>query len=177
MSESSPSPTLNVPALLQAFAQLNRGDFTTRLDAADGDAVASAFNSHAARCQQFATETTRVMREIGTEGRYGGQIEVDETAGSWGDMVEGVNTMSANLTNQLRSMFRFSTAIANGDFSQQITAAANGEMCEMYDTLHIMVANLAYSSASCGASPARRASKASLADRRRYAARRVSGVR
>ncbi len=91
---------------------------------------------------RFAAEVTRVAREVGTEGKLGGQAEVPGAAGTWKDLTDNVNAMAANLTNQVRNIAQVGTAIANGDLAQKITVEAMGEIAELKDTLNNMVDSL-----------------------------------
>ncbi len=90
----------------------------------------------------FAAEVTRVAREVGTEGTLGGQANVPGVAGTWKDLTDNVNFMAANLTNQVRSIALVTTAVANGDLSQQITVEARGEVLSLKDTINNMVEKL-----------------------------------
>lgn len=78
----------------------------------------------------FASEVTRVAREVGTEGMLGGQAQVKGVAGTWRDLTESVNYMASNLTNQVRNIAVVTTAVANGDLSKKITADVQGEILE-----------------------------------------------
>ncbi|HXD47762.1 MAG TPA: HAMP domain-containing protein, partial [Gemmatimonadaceae bacterium] len=90
----------------------------------------------------FASEVTRVAREVGTEGILGGQANVPGVAGTWKDLTENVNGMAANLTNQVRNIALVTTAVANGDLSQKITVEARGEVLDLKDTINNMVEKL-----------------------------------
>jgi HAMP domain-containing protein/CheY-like chemotaxis protein len=90
----------------------------------------------------FASEVTRVAREVGTEGKLGGQAEVKGVAGTWKDLTDNVNFMAGNLTNQVRNIAEVTTAVANGDLSKKITADARGEILELKETINIMVDQL-----------------------------------
>ena len=90
----------------------------------------------------FAGEVTRVAREVGTEGRLGGQANVLGVAGTWKDLTNSVNSMASNLTDQVRNIAEVSTAIANGDLSKKITVAVRGEILELKDTINTMVDQL-----------------------------------
>ena len=85
---------------------------------------------------------TRVAREVGTEGKLGGQAEVPNVAGTWKDLTDSVNSMASNLTGQVRNIAQVSTAVARGDLSQKITVAAQGEILELKDTVNTMVDQL-----------------------------------
>src|SRR5207249_3207485 len=83
----------------------------------------------------FASEVTRVAREVGTEGKLAGQADVKGVSGTWKDLTDSVNSMANNLTNQVRNIAEVTTAIANGDLSKKITADAKGEILELTNTL------------------------------------------
>ncbi|MBO0842843.1 MAG: HAMP domain-containing protein, partial [Nocardioides sp.] len=90
----------------------------------------------------FADEVTRVAREVGTEGRLGGQADVRGVSGTWRDLTDSVNTMASNLTSQVRGISTVAKAVARGDLSQQITVTARGEVAELAETLNSMTATL-----------------------------------
>jgi len=90
----------------------------------------------------FAGEVTRVAREVGMEGKLGGQAEVPGVAGTWKELTGNVNMLAANLTNQVRNIAQVTTAVANGDLTQKITVEAAGEILELKDTINKMVDNL-----------------------------------
>src|SRR5713101_7232879 len=90
----------------------------------------------------FASEVTRVAREVGTEGRLGGQANVLGVAGTWKDLTESVNSMASNLTAQVRNIAEVSTAIANGDLSKKITVNVSGEILQLKATINTMVDQL-----------------------------------
>src|SRR5436189_1669571 len=90
----------------------------------------------------FAEEGTRVAREVGTEGRLGGQGEVKGVSGTWRDLTESVNFMASNLTDQVRNIALVTTAVANGDLSKKISVEARGEIAELKDTINTMVDQL-----------------------------------
>ncbi len=92
--------------------------------------------------RSFAGEVTRVAREVGTEGRLGGQAQVPEVAGTWKDLTDSVNSMAGNLTAQVRNIAEVSTAIANGDLSRKITVDVRGEILQLKETLNTMVDQL-----------------------------------
>ncbi len=90
----------------------------------------------------FASEVTRVAREVGTEGRLGGQAQVPGVAGTWKDLTDSVNSMAGNLTAQVRNIAEVATAIANGDLSRKITVDVRGEILQLKETLNTMVDQL-----------------------------------
>src|SRR5260370_38528405 len=90
----------------------------------------------------FAGEVTRVAREVGTDGRLGGQANVLGVAGTWKDLTESVNSMASNLTAQVRNIAEVTTAVANGDLSRKITVDVRGEILQLKETLNTMVDQL-----------------------------------
>src|SRR6201990_2611997 len=90
----------------------------------------------------FASEVTRVAREVGTEGKLGGQANVRGVAGTWKDLTENVNSMASNLTNQVRNIAEVATAVAQGDLSKKITVTVSGEILRLKETLNTMVDQL-----------------------------------
>ena len=90
----------------------------------------------------FASEVTRVAREVGTEGKLGGQAQVPGVAGTWKDLTDNVNLMAANLTGQVRNIAEVTTAVARGDLSKKITVDVRGEILELKDTINVMVDQL-----------------------------------
>src|SRR5947209_338626 len=90
----------------------------------------------------FASEVTRVAREVGTEGKLGGQAQVPGVAGTWKDLTDNVNFMASNLTNQVRNIAEVSTAIASGDLSKKITVNVSGEILQLKETINTMVDQL-----------------------------------
>src|SRR5262249_1759332 len=90
----------------------------------------------------FASEVSRVAREVGTEGKLGGQAEVPGVAGTWKDLTDNVNSMASNLTAQVRNIADVATAVANGDLSKKITVDVKGEILELKETINTMVDQL-----------------------------------
>jgi HAMP domain-containing protein len=90
----------------------------------------------------FASEVTRVAREVGTEGKLGGQAQVPGVAGTWADLTNNVNLMAANLTGQVRNIAEVTTAVAKGDLSKKITVDVKGEILELKNTINTMVDQL-----------------------------------
>ena len=91
---------------------------------------------------RFAGEVTRVAREVGTEGRLGGQANVPGVAGTWKDLTDNVNFMASNLTAQVRNIAEVTTAVARGDLSRKITVDVKGEILELKNTINTMVDQL-----------------------------------
>src|SRR5881409_2000421 len=92
--------------------------------------------------RSFASEVTRVAREVGTEGKLGGQAKVDGVSGTWKDLTDSVNSMASNLTSQVRNIATVTTAVANGDLSKKITVKVKGEILELKNTINTMVDQL-----------------------------------
>ncbi len=90
----------------------------------------------------FAGEVTRVAREVGTEGKLGGQAQVPGVAGTWKDLTDNVNSMATNLTGQVRNIAEVTTAVANGDLSKKITVDVRGEILQLKETINTMVDQL-----------------------------------
>ncbi len=90
----------------------------------------------------FASEVTRVAREVGTEGRLGGQAQVQGVAGVWKDLTDSVNSMAGNLTGQVRNIAEVTTAVANGDLTKKVTVDVRGEILELKNTINAMVDQL-----------------------------------
>ncbi len=90
----------------------------------------------------FASEVTRVAREVGTEGKLGGQAQVKGVGGVWKDLTDSVNSMAGNLTAQVRNIAEVTTAVANGDLSRKITVDVQGEILELKNTINTMVDQL-----------------------------------
>src|SRR5206468_5137173 len=99
-------------------------------------------NTMVEQLRSCAAEVTRVAREVGTEGKLGGQAEVEGVAGTWRGLTENVNLMASNLTDQVRNIAQVATAVANGDLSQKITVDARGEILQLKNTLNTMVDQL-----------------------------------
>ena len=92
--------------------------------------------------RSFASEVTRVAREVGTDGKLGGQAVVPGVAGTWKDLTDSVNAMAGNLTAQVRNIAEVTTAVARGDLSRKITVDVKGEILELKDTINTMVDQL-----------------------------------
>ena len=91
----------------------------------------------------FASEVTRVAREVGTEGKLGGQAQVPGVGGTWKDLTDKVNFMAGNLTNQVRGIAQVVTAVANGDLKRKLTVESKGEIAELANTINDMTDTLA----------------------------------
>jgi HAMP domain-containing protein len=99
----------------------------------------NTINTMVDQLNSFASEVSRVAREVGTEGKLGGQAVVPDVAGTWKDLTDNVNSMASNLTGQVRNIADVSTAIANGDLSRKITVDVRGEIQELKNTINTMV--------------------------------------
>src|SRR5207248_4063138 len=99
-------------------------------------------NTMVDQLNSFASEVTRVAREVGSEGKLGGQAQVGGVAGTWTDLTDSVNLMASNLTGQVRNIADVTTAVANGALSKKITVDVRGEVLELKDTINTMVDQL-----------------------------------
>ncbi len=141
------SPTTEVARVLTAVAE---GDLQQKMTLEiDGKSVQGEFlrigttvNTLVDQLGAFASEVTRVAREVGTEGRLGGQANVPGVGGTWKDLTDNVNFMASNLTGQVRNIADVTTAVARGDLSRKITADAKGEILELKNTINTMVDQL-----------------------------------
>nr|WP_028568897.1 HAMP domain-containing protein [Salinispora tropica] len=104
--------------------------------------IGRTVNTVVDQLSSYADEVTRVAREVGTEGKLGGQADVRGAAGTWKDLIDSVNTMGSNLTAQVRNISQVSTAVATGDLGQKITVDAQGEILELKNTVNTMVDQL-----------------------------------
>jgi HAMP domain-containing protein/signal transduction histidine kinase/CheY-like chemotaxis protein len=102
----------------------------------------NTINTMVDQLSSFASEVTRVAREVGTEGQLGGQADVKDVAGTWKDLTDSVNSMAGNLTGQVRNIAQVTTAVANGDLSKKITVDVKGEILELKNTINTMVDQL-----------------------------------
>src|SRR4051812_11402244 len=140
-------PTEEVARVIGAVA---KGDLSQRIPLEqDGTPLKGEFlrvgqtvNTMVDQLGSFASEVTRVAREVGTEGKLGGQAEVRGVAGTWKDLTVSVNSMAGNLTAQVRNIAQVTTAVANGDLSKKITVDVRGEILELKDTINTMVDQL-----------------------------------
>jgi signal transduction histidine kinase/HAMP domain-containing protein len=131
--------------LLDGLTAVRGGDFSTRLPHTGDplmDEIADVFNSMTDQLALFTSEVTRVAREVGTEGKLGGQAQVPGVAGTWKDLTESVNAMADKLTGQVRDIAQVATAVARGDLTQKITVDVKGEMLALKGTLNTMVDQL-----------------------------------
>src|SRR5207247_7658460 len=98
----------------------------------------NTINTMVDQLNSFASEVTRVAREVGTEGKLGGQADVRGVAGTWKDLTDNVNSMASNLTGQVRDIAEVTTAVANGDLSKTITMDVKGEILDLKNTINTM---------------------------------------
>ncbi|WP_308250140.1 HAMP domain-containing protein [Sphaerisporangium fuscum] len=137
--------TDQVRSIAQVTTAVAKGDLSQKITvSARGEILElkNTINTMVDQLSSFADEVTRVAREVGTEGRLGGQAQVTEVAGTWRDLTDSVNYMAGNLTDQVRNISQVATAVARGDLSQKITVSARGEILELKNTLNTMVDQL-----------------------------------
>jgi signal transduction histidine kinase/HAMP domain-containing protein/CheY-like chemotaxis protein len=137
--------TSQVRSISQVTTAIAHGDLSQKITVSTKGEVAEladTINSLTDTLRIFADEVTRVAREVGTDGRLGGQAEVPGVAGTWKDLTDAVNYMASNLTDQVRNIAQVATAVASGDLSQKITVAAQGEILELKDVVNTMVDQL-----------------------------------
>ena len=140
-------PTIEVARVIEAVAD---GDLRERIQLQiDGQPVRGEFrriattvNAMVDQLSSFADEVTRVAREVGTEGKLGGQAKVKGVSGTWKDLTDSVNGMASNLTGQVRNIAEVTTAVANGDLSKKVTVDVKGEVLELKNTVNTMVDQL-----------------------------------
>ena len=132
----------NIAQVTTAVAQ---GDLSQKITVDARGEVAQlkdTVNTMVDQLGSFADEVTRVAREVGTDGRLGGQAYVKGVSGTWKDLTDNVNQLASNLTGQVRNIAQVTTAVARGDLSQKITVEARGEVAELKDTINTMVDQL-----------------------------------
>ncbi|MFI5570322.1 HAMP domain-containing protein [Streptomyces sp. NPDC051740] len=137
--------TGQVRSIAQVASAVGRGDLSQRIRveaAGEVGALADVINTMVDTLSAFADEVTRVAREVGTEGRLGGQAHVPHVAGTWKDLTDNVNSMANNLTGQVRNIALVTTAVALGDLSKKIDVDARGEILELKTTINTMVDQL-----------------------------------
>ncbi|MGH3717905.1 MAG: HAMP domain-containing protein [Pseudonocardiaceae bacterium] len=132
--------------LTRVLAAVSEGDLSSRVSdqllRGDFARLRHTVNRLLDQLSLFAAEVTRVAREVGTEGRLGGQANVPEVAGTWRDLTDSVNVMAGNLTAQVRDIAQVATAVARGDLTRKITVEVSGELLELKNTLNTMVDQL-----------------------------------
>ena len=137
--------TIQVRNIADVTTAVAKGDLSRKITVeAKGEVLAlkNTINTMVDQLSAFASEVTRVAREVGTEGILGGQASVQGVSGTWKDLTDNVNAMASNLTNQVRNIAQVTTAVANGDLSQKITVEVRGEMLDLKDTINAMVEKL-----------------------------------
>src|ERR1700760_2863150 len=143
MAGNLTSQVRNIAEVTKAVAQ---GDLSKKITVdVKGEILElkNTVNTMVDQLRSFAAEVTRVAREVGTEGKLGGQADVQGVAGTWKDLTESVNFMAGNLTSQVRGIARVVTAVANGDLKQKLTVEAKGEIAALADTINGMIDTLA----------------------------------
>ncbi|KFA72596.1 hypothetical protein S40288_09368, partial [Stachybotrys chartarum IBT 40288] len=137
--------TTQVRDIIKVTTAVAKGDLTQKVQAdCRGEIfeLKSTINSMVDQLQQFAREVTKIAREVGTEGRLGGQATVHDVEGTWRDLTENVNGMAMNLTTQVREIAKVTTAVAKGDLTEKIRVEAKGEILELKNTINQMVDRL-----------------------------------
>jgi len=145
VNELATNLTTQVRGIAQVTTAVANGDLSQKIDvAARGEILQlkNTVNKMVDQLSSFADEVTRVAREVGTEGKLGGQAQVKGVAGTWKELTDNVNSMADNLTDQVRNIAQVTTAVAKGDLSQKITVPARGEILELKDTINTMVDQL-----------------------------------
>src|SRR5215475_3681208 len=147
LMDSLAEPTAEVARVIMAVA---KGDLTQKVPVAIGGAkvkgellrIGTTVNAMVDQLSSFASEVTRVAKEVGTEGKLGGQAAVPAAAGIWRDLTDNVNQLANNLTAQVRNIAEVTTAVARGNLSKKITVDAKGEVLEVKNTVNTMVDQL-----------------------------------
>ena len=150
LTDSVNSMAKNLTAQVRNIAEVTtavaRGDLSRKITVdVKGEILElkNTINTMVDQLNAFASEVTRVAREVGTEGKLGGQAEVPEVAGTWKDLTDTVNVMAANLTEQVRGIVKVVTAVANGDLKQNLTVKSKGEVAALAETINNMTDTLA----------------------------------
>src|SRR5262249_14770160 len=149
LTDSVNSMASNLTGQVRNIAEVTtavaRGDLSKKITVhVKGEILAlkDTINTMVDQLNSFASEVTRVAREVGTEGKLGGQAEVKDGGGTWRDLTENVNSMASNLTAQVRNIAEVTTAVATGDLSKKITVDVRGEILELKNTINTMVDQL-----------------------------------
>jgi HAMP domain-containing protein/CheY-like chemotaxis protein/signal transduction histidine kinase len=138
--------TTQVRNIAEVTTAVARGDLSRKITVdVKGEILElkNTINTMVDQLNAFASEVTRVAREVGTEGKLGGQAEVPGVAGTWKDLTDTVNVMAANLTEQVRGIVKVVTAVANGDLKQNLTVKSKGEVAALAETINNMTGTLA----------------------------------
>ncbi|HKS67297.1 MAG TPA: HAMP domain-containing protein [Candidatus Acidoferrales bacterium] len=137
--------TAQVRNIAEVTTAVARGDLSRKITVdVKGEILElkNTINTMVDQLNAFASEVTRVAREVGTEGKLGGQAQVPGVAGTWKDLTDNVNVMAANLTEQVRGIVKVVTAVANGDLTQKLTVQAKGEVAALAETINNMTGTL-----------------------------------
>jgi len=137
--------TNQVRDIAEVTTSVARGDLTRKITVdAKGEILElkNTINTMVDQLSSFADQVTRLAREVGTEGRLGGQADVRGVLGTWRNLTDAVNSMATNLTDQVRNIAKVATAIANGDLQQKIVVESRGEILELKNTINTMVDQL-----------------------------------
>jgi signal transduction histidine kinase/CheY-like chemotaxis protein/HAMP domain-containing protein len=137
--------TSQVRSIALVTTAVANGDLSKKIDVdARGEILElkTTINTMVDQLSAFADEVTRVAREVGTEGKLGGQAEVEGVSGTWKKLTENVNQLASTLTTQLRAIAEVSTAVTRGDLTRHVAVAASGEVAELKDNINQMIANL-----------------------------------
>src|SRR6202142_2050222 len=137
--------TAQVRNIADVTTAVAKGDLSRKITVAvRGEILAlkNTINTMVDQLNGFASEVSRVAREVGTEGALGGQAQVPGVAGTWKDLTDNVNFMASNLTDQVRNIAQVTTAVARGDLSRKITVDVRGEILELKNTINTMVDQL-----------------------------------
>jgi HAMP domain-containing protein len=137
--------TGQVRNIAEVTTAVARGDLSRKITVdVRGEILAlkNTINTMVDQLNGFASEVSRVAREVGTEGKLGGQAAVEGVAGTWKDLTDNVNSMASNLTSQVRNIAEVTIAVANGDLSKKITVDVRGEILELKETINTMVDQL-----------------------------------
>ncbi len=137
--------TSQVRNIAEVTTAVARGDLSAKITVnVKGEILElkNTINTMVDQLSSFASEVTRVAREVGTEGKLGGQARVEGVSGTWRDLTDSVNSMASNLTSQVRNIADVTTAVATGDLSKKITVDVQGEILELKDTINTMVDQL-----------------------------------
>ncbi len=138
--------TAQVRNIAEVTTAVARGDLSRKITVdVKGEILElkNTINTMVDQLNAFAAEVTRVAREVGTEGKLGGQAQVPDVAGTWKDLTDKVNVMAANLTEQVRGIVKVVTAVANGELTQKLTVNAKGEVAALAETINNMTDTLA----------------------------------
>src|SRR5207344_2167433 len=138
--------TGQVRNIAEVATAIARGDLSRKITVdVQGEILElkNTINTMVDQLNSFASEVTRVAREVGTDGKLGGRAEVKGVAGTWKDLTDNVNFMAANLTTQVRGIAKVVTAVANGDLKRKLILETKGEIAELADTINGMIDTLA----------------------------------